>query len=51
MAGKHGNSGKGPEDDRLPGQPWSPDAEPTSDGSTPRGDGKRRDAEQDEDPR
>ncbi|MFR9724451.1 hypothetical protein ACL02R_13960 [Streptomyces sp. MS19] len=51
MAGKHAGGDEGSEDDRLPGQPWVPDAEPTSDGNTPSGTGKRRESEQDEDGR
>ncbi|GAA0335948.1 hypothetical protein [Streptomyces blastmyceticus] len=40
--GKHDKNDGGDEPDMLPGQPWQPDQEPTTDGSSPEGDGEHR---------
>ncbi|GAB2870765.1 hypothetical protein [Streptomyces mayteni] len=45
MRGKHDDGKGGIGDDHLPGQPWSPTSEPTTDSSAPSGGGQHRDDE------
>lgn len=40
--GNHGKDDNGDDEDMLPGQPWQPTDEPTTDGSSPEGNGQHR---------
>ena len=42
MRSVRSGDGDGDEEDKVPGQPWTPTEEPSPDGQQPEGDGKHR---------